>query len=211
MWLLLVACAPRRPVSPAPEPPAPAPPAAAPGEPVAADRLHQMLIGRWDSATQAAEDPDYRAITLQMCAIPDSALGPRALYVEQAVAGQAPYRQRVYKVVPGATDDEAATEIFELAHPEAAAGWCDRGGPLDLEGLSRREGCDARMRWDGARFVGGTHERDCASELRGATWASSDITLSAGRLESWDRGWDDAGTQVWGAEKGPYRFEPTRP
>lgn len=24
---------------------------------------------------------------------------------------------------------------------------------------------------------------------------------------SWDRGWNDAGEQVWGAEKGGYHFE----
>ncbi len=25
-------------------------------------------------------------------------------------------------------------------------------------------------------------------------------------MVSWDRGWDDAGTQFWGAEKGGYEF-----
>jgi hypothetical protein len=44
------------------------------------------------------------------------------------------------------------------------------------------------------------------STLRGASWESSEVVLLPGVLETWDRGFDAAGQQVWGAVKGPYRF-----
>ena len=43
--------------------------------------------------------------------------------------------------------------------------------------------------------------------LRGATWASSEVVIDSNGMTSWDRGWDDEATQVWGAEKAGYRFD----
>jgi len=59
---------------------------------------------------------------------------------------------------------------------------------------------------DGA-FAGSTLSRMCGSSLRGATWASSEVVITADGMVSWDRGWDDTGAQVWGAEKAGYRFD----
>ena len=87
-------------------------------------------------------------------------------------------------------------------------GYCDepeRSVP-PIEQLTLREGCDVTLSWDGEAFQGSTEERACGSELRGATWASSEIEVRETLLRSWDRGWDDAGEQVWGAEAGPYEF-----
>ena len=33
------------------------------------------------------------------------------------------------------------------------------------------------------------------------------MILQEQQLTSWDRGWDDAGNQVWGATEQGYRFE----
>jgi hypothetical protein len=46
----------------------------------------------------------------------------------------------------------------------------------------------------------------CATDYQGATYTMSDVTLSSGELVTWDRGYDAAGTQVWGSTKGPYTF-----
>jgi len=42
--------------------------------------------------------------------------------------------------------------------------------------------------------------------MRGASYASSEVTLTATELNTWDRGYDAGGAQVWGSTKGPYRF-----
>ena len=41
--------------------------------------------------------------------------------------------------------------------------------------------------------------------------ATSEVVVSPGRIESWDRGFDAEGAQVWGAEKGAYVFLLAKP
>jgi hypothetical protein len=41
--------------------------------------------------------------------------------------------------------------------------------------------------------------------------ATSEVVVSPGRIESWDRGFDAEGVQVWGAEKGAYVFLLAKP
>jgi hypothetical protein len=69
-------------------------------------------------------------------------------------------------------------------------------------------------REDGS-FTGSTVEDRCRSTLRGATYATSEVKVYPDRIESWDRGFDGADEQVWGAVAGPYVFrkvlEPGRP
>jgi len=48
--------------------------------------------------------------------------------------------------------------------------------------------------------------KDCPSELRGAKYATSEVTISKNGFVSWDRGFDENGNQVWGAEYGGYDF-----
>ena len=135
------------------------------------------------------------------------------LYVEQAAAEarDQPYRQRLYVVEAAADDPRAArSRVFELADPARAVGLCAGTSALPeiATGAQERAGCAVTLSWDAARgaFTGSTHGRDCASTLRGAAYATSEVTLEAGRLVSWDRGFDAAGEQVWGAVTGPYVF-----
>ena len=39
-----------------------------------------------------------------------------------------------------------------------------------------------------------------------AAYATSEVVIIPGRIESWDRGFDADGNQVWGAASGPYVF-----
>lgn len=176
-----------------------------------ADDLAAWMCGIFDSSAQADADSSYYNISLAVSPIwPGRGDGPW-LYVEQAVAArpEAPYRQRVYRVQQ-LGDDLFQSEIYTLPDPEATIGatpesevW-DGIGPEDLE---LRDGCDVMLRWNGRdRFVGSTIGESCLSSLRGASFATSRVTVEDGRLRSWDQGFDAAGEQVWGAEKGPYDF-----
>ena len=70
-----------------------------------------------------------------------------------------------------------------------------------------RDGCSILLRdRPGGVFSGSTIGRDCPSDLRGASYATSEVITSPGRLESWDHGFDSAGRQVCGATKGDYVF-----
>ena len=51
-----------------------------------------------------------------------------------------------------------------------------------------------------------TRGNGCASERSGAAYATAEVRLEPGRMASWDRGFDAAGKQVWGATTGAYVF-----
>jgi hypothetical protein len=192
---------------PVANPPAAAP-AAEPAAPSAADTVYRWLQGRFDSAEQAAAHPDdYMTITLAMCAVTVPGVD-RALYVEQAVPGSAPYRQRVYAVRDGDPPaTQAVTTIYELVDPTAFVGACDRPAPtIAADAITEKVGCGVTLTFADGAYTGATAPNACPSALRGATWASSEVTLTPDLLESWDRGWDAAGAHVWGATEGPYRF-----
>ena len=68
----------------------------------------------------------------------------------------------------------------------------------------------ALRRASAGAFEGSTVENECVSTLRGAAYATSEVTVSRERLTSWDRGFDAGGGQVWGATEGPYIFDKVR-
>ena len=184
------------------------PPAAEPTE----ARLYRWLTGRYDSSKQSTTDRSYYAINLTMCPVDALEYGARTLYVEQAMAGRAPYRQRLY-VVEAAADDrtQAVSRVFEFNQPDAMIGFC-KGQTSKLPAgvvAEEKQGCHVTLTWnaDSATFTGGTTGQGCASSLNDASYAASEVTLGADRLVSWDRGFDDKGKQVWGATKGGYVFD----
>jgi hypothetical protein len=170
------------------------------------------LCGHYSSAAQAAADPAFFDVRLHIVRIwPDRLDGPW-LYVEQAMATaqDKPYRQRVYRLaaLPGGG---AESSIFELpGNPlDWAGAWKDvsRFNALDPALLSVRPGCAVVLAYSGpGRMTGSTQGDACGSALRGAAYATSEVTLTAGELDSWDRGFDSKGNQVWGSTKGAYRF-----
>jgi hypothetical protein len=191
---------------------------AAPGATFPGDfaRLVEWLTGSFSSAAQAAADSAYHDIRLEMVRIwPDRADGAW-FYVEQAVADarDRPYRQRVYQV---RQRDLSRFEsvVYTLPEPRRfvqvwrSPGKLDRAfARLDPTDLELRGGCAiVLMKQDATCFRGSTSGRECRSSLRGADYATSEVTLTADRLISWDRGFDADGRQRWGAEKGPYVFD----
>ena len=176
------------------------------------DDLASWMTGSFSSEAQSLEDEDFFHIVLHMAPIwPDREDGVW-LYVEQAAADTAdrPYRQRVYRV-RRVGEGLFASTVFSFEQPLERAGAWRRESPLaDLSpaDLSERKGCTIYLeRRDDAAFEGSTLGRLCTSSLRGATWASSEVVITAEGIVSWDRGWNDSGDQVWGAEKAGYRFD----
>lgn len=75
-----------------------------------------------------------------------------------------------------------------------------------------KDGCTVFLaRNEDRSFEGETHPGECGSELHGASYTTSEVRVMAERLISWDRGWDTAGNQVWGAEDGGYVFDRITP
>jgi len=176
-----------------------------------------LLAGSYTSAEQAKADPEFLEVHLHMARIWPARTDGEWLYVEQAMASalEKPYRQRVYRIseLGGVRAGTVRSEVFEFKDgPERFVNcWKDGCAAIEAIGpdaLVPREGCAIDLTKDGATggWTGSTHAQDCVSTLRGASWASSEVVLLPGLLETWDRGFDAAGKQVWGAVKGPYRF-----
>jgi CpeT protein len=189
-------------------------PATRSAPPVAVDapaQLARLLIGTFDSAAQSATDAEnYKPISLKICEVTAPTLGPKVLYVEQAVqtALDKPYRQRLYVIEAGADAATAISRVLELKNPVPAVGLCDKPERATFVAADAEEkiGCAVVMALTGEGFTGGTKGNGCPSALRGASYATSEVTLNDKGMQSWDRGYDTAGAQVWGAEKGAYIF-----
>lgn len=173
------------------------------------DRLFVMMQGRYSSEAQSKVDTTYLNITLRMTPIwPDKG---RYLYVEQAMAGREdkPYRIRIYKLEQRGRD--FVSEIYTLKEEKSWIGkWRtpEAFSALDEDDLELKPGCEVVLRKVGRdHFEGKTGDSSCPSELRGANYATSEVTITLGRLVSWDRGFAYNGNQVWGAEKGGYIFD----
>lgn len=185
------------------------------GESKTGDRLELLadrLSGSFSSTAQAQADPDFRDIRLRMCRIwPERTDGPW-LYVEQAEASamEKPYRQRVYRLA--ATGPQAfVSHVYEIPDPSRFVGACGRDASLaglTPDALTTKDGCAVFLTYHVCSdlFTGETQGKGCASTLRGAAYATSEVSITQAGIVSWDRGFDAAGQQVWGATKGGYRF-----
>jgi hypothetical protein len=176
--------------------------------------LAGCMSGAFSSREQAERDADFLDIRLHMVRIWPHRTDGIWLYVEQAAATnlERPYRQRIYRL-SHAGGDLYESRVYEFPEPLRVAGaWRERDR-LDLlipSDIEDRQGCAILLRRlpDGS-FAGSTLGRLCLSSHRGASYATSEVTLGSRLLTSWDRGFDASGKQVWGAEKGGYEFSKT--
>ncbi|MFH1279045.1 MAG: chromophore lyase CpcT/CpeT [Candidatus Eisenbacteria bacterium] len=181
------------------------------GEDVDLVLLANWLSGGFGSGEQAARDSSYFDIRLHMVPIWREREDGYWLYVEQAVAEHEhrPYRQRVYHLTRrSAAEFESA--VYTLPAEEMFVGaWRSPAffGRITPASLTERSGCEIVLRKEDERaFTGRTGDRTCSSELRGASYATSEVTITSDGIVSWDRGFDERGEQVWGATAGGYVF-----
>ena len=170
-------------------------------------KLSEMMIGSFSSEAQSKSDTSYFDIRLQVYPIWKNRTDGIWLYVEQAMAKRIdkPYRQRVYRLndlQPGGVE----SAVFTMKSPLRFAGKPEDVEKLTPDSLSQREGCSVFLQRSGKKFVGATKEKTCPSDLKNAAYASSEVTITRKMMLSWDRGYNADGKQVWGAEKGGYRF-----
>ena len=180
----------------------------------AVEEVAALLAGTFDSEAQAEANPGgFRAVRLVSVRVPKSRLGSGApvLYIEQALVStpDKPYRQRFLRIEETA-DGGVVSRVFEPKEALAVSGkWRDPSdlalyGPGDVV---ERIGCAVRLKRTVGGWEGGTEGTNCPSALSGARYATSRVRIAAGRMESWDRGYDLEDRQVWGAKEGPYVFE----
>lgn len=174
--------------------------------------LVDYMVGSFSSKEQAEMDSSYFNIELEMVQIwKDRTDGPW-IYVDQAVADSKdkPYRQRVYQIKQRG-DGKIESIVYSIPDPLRFAGDYRKEFPLlrlTPDSLLIKEGCEVVLyRTDRGYFEGGTVDKNCASDLRGASYATSEVMIDKDKMITWDRGFDENGNQVWGATKGGYVFK----
>lgn len=172
-------------------------------------QLKNYMTGTFNSAAQAARDTNYFDITLHMYPIWPKREG-HWLYVEQAVtANQAkPYRQRIYRLeqLDGQT---FVSRVFTIKNEKNYVNaWKspEKFEALTPDGIELKSGCEVVLKKSGNNYAGATGAKTCPSELRGASYAVSRVTVHPDKIVSWDQGFNAEGRQVWGATQGGYEF-----
>ncbi|WP_298151225.1 chromophore lyase CpcT/CpeT [Flavobacterium sp.] len=174
------------------------------------EELVSMMQGTYSSEQQAAVDTSFYSISLRM--VPIWKDKGHYLYVEQALLKKQdkPYRVRIYKITQRG-DNEFVSEIYTLKNEKDWIGkWNDPEAfqKLNETEIELKPGCEVVLkRIEKNKFAGQTGVRTCPSELRGASYATSKVTVTANQILSWDQGFDKDGNQVWGAVKSGYIFD----
>lgn len=175
------------------------------------EALVKLMEGSFSSEEQSKSDSDYFDIRLHMTRIWKDRTDAYWLYAEQAMAEQQdkPYRQRIYRIT-NTSDGRFESTVFIFPDPLRLAGAWKSENPLSEltpDSLSEREGCTVilALMTEGV-YSGGTTGTNCSSDLRGAKYAVSEVTVTPSGLITWDRGFDENNNQVWGAVKGGYQF-----
>ena len=174
--------------------------------------LVDYMVGSFSSEEQAEKDSNYFNIELEMVQLwKDRTDGPW-LYIEQAVAESKdkPYRQRVYQLRKR-NDGKIESLVYTIPDPLRFAGDYKKEFPLlrlTPDSLILKEGCEVVLyQADDGYFEGSTVDKNCGSDLRGASYATSEVMIDKDKMISWDRGFDESGNQVWGATEGGYIFK----
>jgi hypothetical protein len=133
------------------------------------------------------------------------------LYQEQALTDTLtqPYRQRFLQISASSLSQTVRSLAFRPTQPAALAGLCDR--PEIQRRLSPSElgnsVCSVFLRRIGDDYMGGTPVDGCPANARGAVRITNSIRLYRTGMETWDRGFDRNGKQVWGARTDAYQFQ----
>lgn len=175
----------------------------------AAERFSSLFAGIYSSAEQSLADKNYHNVSVHCIRIWPQRTDGTWFYVEHALADglDQPYRQRVHQLV---TRDDGTLELRVYTPDDliAVTGAWRKTVPLaDLapKHLTYLEGGSILLHEmpDGS-FVGATSSEGYANTLRGATHATSELTLSAEKMTFLERGYSATGRQVWGPTNGAY-------
>lgn len=186
------------------------------------DEVASHLVGIMDTSAQVRTNPKAPNVRMTTCKIQlkdtdSSKSSPQAifLYQEQAMSQSLgkPYRQRFLRIAPSADRQSVESASFKPAHPESLIGLCNQPAAKRVVGLDDigSAKCSVFLEPDGDNYVGETPATGCPSDYKGAVRVTNRIVLHKTGMDTWDRAFDAAGNQVWGAKGAPYQFRWVEP
>ena len=168
-------------------------------------------IVRAKKIKQKKEDVKEKTKTTKEESVEENDKGGFWLYAEQAnfSSPRQPSFQRIIHLNKF-DEDLIVLRMYEIQNGLQYAGAWET--PEKLKGitmneLTDRKGCEIFLNKDKkGNFFGTTVGNDCISNLNGSSYAISEMSIYANFIITLDRGYDSNNNQVWGPEKGGYRF-----
>ena len=187
-----------------------------------AEEVAALLSGKMDTSAQAIANPKAPNVQMTTCRI--ELLTPADsesifLYQEQAMSTSLdkPYRQRFLEISPSSLSQSVRSRSFKPADPTRWSGLCDSrkdrftnraDNPKQIINLSDLGTpiCNVFLKQVGTIYLGNTPIDGCPANVRGAVRITNHIELTPASMNTWDRGFDAQGKQVWGAKTESYQF-----
>jgi hypothetical protein len=179
------------------------------------EEVVDRLVGVMDTSAQAASNSKVANVRMTTCrvnvtnALPQDAAAI-FLYQEQGLAQNLdkPYRQRFLRIAPSRYSQSVESLSFRPIELATWVGFCNQ--PDSARVVQRRElgqpVCSVFLRKAGTAYVGSTPIDGCPAKVRGAVRITNRVILHETGMDTWDRGFDAEGKQVWGAESDSYQF-----
>ncbi|MEM7063596.1 MAG: chromophore lyase CpcT/CpeT [Cyanobacteria bacterium P01_B01_bin.77] len=176
------------------------------------DAVVDHLTRPMDTLAQAERDPRFVGVQMTTCTIQITGQGPEQpavyLYQEQALTERIehPYRQRFLQITLSEDSTRVESRTFKPSTPEIWTGFCQRAEPTVDANVLGQLVCVVGLRPSSLGYVGSTPDEGCPVNLQGAVRLTNTIVLHQDGMDTWDRGFDPNGIQVWGARAEPYQY-----
>ena len=169
------------------------------------------LVGVMDTSAQAAANPKKSSgqmITCKVTVIDE----PKSVYLyqEQALTQSLnqPYRQRILNIKPATEPDTIESKSYKIQKPETLIGLCQK--PESERQVNKSDlveaFCSVFLKPIADGYQGETPAQGCPANVRGAVKITNTVILNSSGMETWDRGFDANGQQVWGAQDQSYQY-----
>lgn len=185
------------------------------------DQLAYMIEGSFSSTEQHLQDPkSHYDVTLNVYRIWGNQRDGYWFYSESALTKMQdkPYRQRIYRIYEYAKDT-VVSETYVIPkekEPLFVGAWKalfrnDIKNPfekLSPSQLTIKDGCQVYLfKVNEERFEGSTRSNTCQTTSRkDSKYTISNATIMLNKQVTWDRGVNEKGEQIWGAEDEGYTF-----
>lgn len=176
------------------------------------DDVVEHLTRTMDTSAQAERDPRFVGVQIITCPVKIDGLTSTQegiyLYQEQALTERigSPYRQRFIQIALSEDATRVEARTFKPSQPENWTGFCQQSESTVNANQLGNLVCIVSLRPSSLGYVGSTPTEGCPVNLRGAIRLTNTIVLHQDGMDTWDRGFDLNGVQVWGARAEPYQY-----
>ena len=159
------------------------------------------LVGIMDTTKQAATIKKAPSVRMTTCKIKVLDADPNSIYLyqEQALSKKLkqPYRQRFLQIKSTDRANTISSISFKPKKPQNWTGLCDRIEPIITSKDLGKSVCRVDLKPLINVYIGQTKPGGCPTKFRGATTITNTIILHDRGMDTWDRGFDFNGKQIW--------------